>query len=245
MSKSVTKTIQPSLSKWDFAARERKLFRSAVDIPTWRAANQSRRLLAAVTVQLSDELPLPGVATVPELETRSASALACLQLAAVAVRSAGAIISLVACGYEREALTPARTLLEAVLRGRQINDDPSGAAARAVLQSRTHGSLKSVAHRYGHKGDVEFLDRFAHADVLTLLPLGTRRRGPGPATEIDFELRPQRGVLKPANQLYQVAYDTTSFCGVLAEAFDVTVAIPPWLSGQLMHYKDNPLPDVL
>lgn len=239
------KTVRPSLSEWDFAARERELFASAADIPTWRAANQARRLLAAVVGDLSQEMPLPEVAAVQELEPRVVSQLACLQLAALIVRSAGSILSLVACGYEREALATARTMLEAGLRGRQISEDQSGDSARAILESRRHGSLKSIANRYADQGDIAFLDRFAHSDVLTLLPLATRREVPGPAIEMDFELRPRRGLLKPASQLLQVARDATSFCAVLAEVFEVEVAIPPWLSGQLLHYRENPLPEIL
>lgn len=210
-----------------------------------KEANQARRLLAAVAGELSEDMPLPPVGRIDELEPRAAAQLACLHLAAVIVRAAGSIIVLVGCGYEREALAPARTMLEAVLRGRQISEDASGDAARALLLSRRHGSLKALANRYGDAEDVAFLDRFAHADVMTLIPLATPRPGPGPATEMDLELRPRRGLLNPATQLLQAARDATSFCAVLAEIFDVGVVIPPWLSGQLKHYTDNPLPDVL
>jgi hypothetical protein len=232
--------IKPRLSGWNFADRERELATTAKEIPTWRLANQARRTLAAVTAELSQEIPSPVPEDPARVPAEMAIQLACLSLAALIVRTAGSVIVLIGAGYEREALSPARSVLEAVLRGRQATDDPSGDAARGVLTGRPSGSLKSLAHRYGDKADIEFLDRFAHADPLTLLALSTPLERT--TNERALELRPCRGLVGPGNQLFAVAHQAMSFTGVLAEAFGVAVQFPPWVDGQLRHYRDHPLP---
>lgn len=241
----MTDRFEPRLTDWNFAARERDLFAACQKIPTWRLANQSRRLLADVVKQASDLIPTPTAETYAELPADDARQLASTQLGALLVRSTGSVLMLVSTGYEREALGPARIGVEALIRARQANDDPSGGAARSILQGRRPGSLKSAAQRYGEEAEIRFLDRFAHADVLGLLAIGVRRNQDGPAVEMDLELRPQRGVMRPASQLLTTARTATMFCALLAEVFTRPVQIPAWISGQLLHYRDNPLPEVL
>lgn len=235
--------LRPDLKGWNFAKRERELFDSAkVKIPTWRTANQARKHLAAVISELSLGMPTPNCELFSELDASTANRSACISLGAVVVRSTSSIMSLVGCGHEREALGLARTSLEALIRARQVVDDPSGDVARKLLEGRRAGSLKSAALRYGDKRDIELLDRFAHADLLSLLVVSTRRPN---GVEADLQLLPQRGGVGPANQLLTAAHKATMFSVVLAEAFSVTVEIRGFLSSQLKHYKDNPLPDLL
>src|SRR5687767_1450381 len=118
--------VSPKLGGWDFAHRERELFKTAQQLPTWRLVDQSRRLLAAVLHELSNAFVAPAVTLTDELEANDANQLACLDLSAVVVRTTGSIIVLVGCGYEREAMAPGRTLVEAVIRGREVSEDPSG-----------------------------------------------------------------------------------------------------------------------
>lgn len=60
-----------------------------------------------------------------------------------------------------------------------------------------------------------------------------------------IELRPQRGRLRPAWQLYDAAHVAGSVSARVVEAFGVALQLSPWISGQLVHYRDNPLPDPL
>lgn len=235
------RVVRSDLKFWDFAAREKKLYeRAARDIPTWRAANQARKHLAGVVADLSNtiESPAPGT-TVDALAPATAKRLAVVNLGAIVVRSTSAIMSLIGCGHEREALGHARTVLEALLRAREAADDSVGRAARLLLQGRKPSSLKSAADRYGSGKDIELLNRFAHADVLSLLVVSAKRSN---GVEADLELRPQRGDVGPASQLYTAAYTAGQFSGLLAEVFEVVVEVPGYLSGQLIHYRDNPLP---
>jgi hypothetical protein len=242
----VSDVIAPSLSSWDFQRRERELAESAKELPTWRLANQARRFLAGVTHELSHRFDVPESAEYwKDVDAALARQMAIVQLGAIGVRTVSSIMSLIASGYEREALTFARILLETEIRGRQLGDDPSGEAARSILQGRSPGSLKSAAHRYGSQDDVRFLDRFAHADVLTLITLSVDRLAVPPERETLLELRPQRGKFSPANQLLAAAHRAVGISAMQAEAFGCAVEIPRWVSGQLLQYKDHPLDPTL
>jgi hypothetical protein len=239
--KDSQRIVRSTLSNWPFGPRERDLFESAQkDLPTWRMANQARRHLAGVTGEMMDGIPAPEKSIpVREIDATLARELAAVRLGVMVVRTASAVMSLVACGHEREALAHGRTILEALIRGRQVADDKSGEAARTLLQGRKPGSLKAAAQRYGQGKEVEVLSRFSHADLLSLVVVETRRGG---NFEADIELLPKRGNVSPVFQLYNAAYAAAMFSAVYTEIFLVTVEIPGFLSEQLKHFKDNPLP---
>jgi hypothetical protein len=235
------RVVRSKLSDWDFGPREKVLFESAKrELPTWRMANQSRRHLAGITAELTNGIQAPKESIpVADIDATLARQLASARLAAIVVRTTSAIMSQIACGHEREALAGGRTILEALIRCRQVADDKSGEAARTLLQGRKPGSLKAAAQRYGEDKDIELLNRFSHADPLSLVVVETRREG---GFEADLELLPKRGNVTPVFQLYSAAYTATMLSAGLAEIFDVTVEIPAFLSGQLKHFKENPLP---
>jgi hypothetical protein len=234
------RVIEPDLKLWPFADRERELYGSAAsDLPTWRAANQARKYLAGVIADLANDMEVPG-APIPvvSIDAETARRVACVNLGSIVVRGTSAIMSLIGCGHEREALSLGRITFEALIRGRQTADDQSGDVARKLLKGQQPGSLKRAAQRYGDTGDVEFLDRFAHADLIGLLVVMTPRPG---TAEADIELMPQRGGVGPANQLLNAADNAGMFSAVLAEVFGVGVQLPRYLTQQLLHYKENPL----
>lgn len=234
------RVIAPDLKQWPFARREEALYGTASEIPTWRAANHARKYLAGVIADLANGIEAPtSPLPIPSLDAQTARQVACVNLGGIIVRGTGAIMSLIGCGHEREALAIGRITFEALIRGRQTADDPSGDVARKLLKGHRPGSLKQAAQRYGEKGEVEFFDRFAHADLIGLYPVMTPRQGGG---EADLELMPQRGGVGPANQLLNAAHTATMFSTVLAEVFGVGVQIPPYLAGRLLHYNANPLP---
>lgn len=234
------RVIEPDLKLWPFAERERELYSSAAsDIPTWRAANQARKYLAGVVAELANNIGVPpSPPRVEHIDAEMARQVACVNLGGIVVRGTSAIMSLVGCGHEREALGIGRITFEALIRGRQTADDHSGEVGRKLLKGQQPGSLKRAAQRYGSKGDVEFLDRFAHADLIGLLVVMTPRPE---SAEADLELLPQRGGVGPANQLLNAAHTAGMFSVVLAEVFGVDVQLPKYLAGQLLHYNENPL----
>jgi hypothetical protein len=239
---STEKIVRSKLSDWNFGPREEALFESAKkELPTWRMANQARRHLAGVTAELMNGIPAPEKSiSIGEINATLARGLASVRLGVIVVRTTSAIMSQIACGHEREALADSRTILEALIRCRQVADDKSGDAARKLLQGRKPGTLKAAAQRYGDHKDVELLSRFSHADLLSLVVVETRREG---GFEADIEMLPKRGNVRPIFQLYSAAYAATAFSCVLAEIFEVTVEIPTFLSGQLQHFTEHPLPD--
>jgi hypothetical protein len=137
--------VRSKLADWNFGPREKAPFDSAkTELPTWRAANQSRRHLAGITAELMNGIPAPVESIeVAEIDATLARQLASVRLGAIIVRTASAIMSLIACGHEREALASGRTILEALIRGRQVADDMSGEPARKMLQGRKPGTAGS------------------------------------------------------------------------------------------------------
>jgi len=169
--------------------------------------------------------------------------MAALTLGQLTVRSTSARMMLIATGYEREALSQARVSVEALIRLQHSNADTSGEAARQVLAGRPSRDLKRLARRYGDEREIRLLDHFAHADVLSIRTLGGLPK-PGQREGL-IELRPQRGRLRPAWQLYDATHLTGMVSAGVVEAFGVALQLSPWISGQLIHYRDNPLPDPL
>lgn len=240
MSEAEPPVVRANLKDWQFASRERELLdRASHKLPTWRAANQARKHLAGIVAELSERTPTPECRFIRELDAKTASELTSVNLGALVVRNTSGIMALISCGHEREALGLGRVSLEALIRGRQVADDASGDIARKLLEGRRAGSLKSAAQRYGSKEELELLDRFAHADLLGLRVVATRRTS---GNEADLQLLPQRGSVRPASQLLIAARSAVEMSVVMAEVFGAAVEIPAYLSGQLIHYRDNPLP---
>jgi hypothetical protein len=71
--------------------------------------------------------------------------------------------------------------------------------------------------------------------VLGDLPPAGQREGA-------IELRPQRGRVRPVQQLYDVAYLAMFISVGMVEAFGLGLRVSPWLSAQLRHYAENPPP---
>jgi hypothetical protein len=237
-----TEFLKGKPSAWKFVDDERELFDRAPEmLPTLKLANIARRTLADVCHQLSQRVP-NGPLELKDVSPDVRIQAACLHLGIVVVREMGAAVSLISCGYEREALGPGRTVLEAMIRGRQAQDDPSGEVAMKLLRGQRPGGLKSVAHRYGHKNEIEFLDHFAHADLLSLDVLVTRV-GDDPIG--DLEMRPRRGTLRPVLQLFILGQTAAMMNALVCETFGVGWELPAFLANELAHYRDNPIPPPL
>jgi hypothetical protein len=234
--------IRPHIIEWDFSARESELFGERETIPTWTLANKCRRILADTVRQLSSRIAgFDQPTLVSSLHAQPARNLAAIQLGSLVVRSCSARTALISCGYEVEALGPTRSSWEGVLRIRAVNDDGSGEYARKVLAGRAPRNLKALAAKYGSKDEIELLDHFAHSDVRTLLPLSDRARRDATDPEMELDLRPTRGQMRPAYQLWDSSYVALNAAIGVCEVFGVGLRVPPWVSGQLQHLRDNPL----
>jgi hypothetical protein len=212
------------MAKWRLQQREEQLYSEARKIPTWGLADKSRRFLLDTCCQLWDRTPSATADSYDKLSPDEVRKLAVVHLGQIIVRATGAQMMLIATGYEREAFGQVRVTTEAHLRTRQVLDDISG-------------------HRYGQKRDIELLDHFAHADVLSL-----RTLGPPPtegSREAIVEMQPQRGLSRPAQQLLDASHTCVEQTVVMAEVFELGVLVPPAIGDQLRRYRDNPLPKPL
>jgi hypothetical protein len=230
------------MSRWPLRQREDQLYREAKDIPTWVLADKSRRFLLDTCRQLWELTPTPTVDTYEELSPVQVRRLTVLHLGQLIVRATGAQMMLIATGYEREAFGQVRITTEAHLRTRQVVDDKSGESARSIMAGRT-SNIKRLAHRYGQKHDIELLDHFAHADVLSLRPLG-----PPPTEgrrEAIVEMQPTRGLARPAQQLLEATDKCVGQTAAMVEVFELGVLVPPSIGDKLRWYRDNPLPTPL
>lgn len=237
--------VHPIGGSWKLAEAEETLRASARDVPNWRLANASWKMLADLVHQLSRAMPSLGQPSIADLDPRTARQIASVQLAGLSVRSSSAAISLISSGYEPEAGALVRRLVEAVLRIRAVNDDSSGEQARQWLAGRPRGSAERLARRYGNSEDLAILSALSHADMRALLPVAIP---PGWNLEDPedgyFDVRPSRDGQRAQRLLYAVGYETASFAGTLAEVFEVAVQIPRWLSAELIRLRSARTPDV-
>lgn len=239
------KPLKLKTSDWKFNDLEEAHFAERRTIPTWKVANVSRRLLAAATSELGTSGEELSGTAVTEVSALAAQQVATIQLAAMTVRSTGAVMMLIAAGYERESFMPMRVLFELGLRASQVFDDGSGEAARNILLGQPRGSVKSLAHRYGNKQTIEFLDRFAHADASTMMALSLPAQRVQDADEgvITVNLAPNRSTAKPASQLFAAALICGQLTAHLANLFDVEILMSPWLQSELLHWAERGFDD--
>lgn len=229
--------LRPDTSTWRFADEEERLFAARKSLH-WRFSNQVRRNLAA----LLDEF-LPRLAHTTELETdalapKEKQQHAAILLGALGVRSLGALMALVACGYEREGFMASRSVLEAVLRCTQIAEDHSGAAADRYLRGRPTPGLKSLAQKqYDGQKLVAILDTFAHADLGSLAALehesARKAREDRGENGRYLELRPARGFADPGGQLDFAALGCAGIICHLGDLFGEEIAMTPFLAQQM------------
>lgn len=183
-------------------------------------------------------MDVPDVRKIRDLDAQAAQQIAVTSLAALGTRSAGAAMSLMACGYVFESFAHSRSLVECVLRGRQITDDSSGSAARAQLHGRPQASLKKLANRYGDQREIEFLDRFAHPDIETLRLFAiSSTEGEGDVGEQEIDVRPSHNPWVAGWALYTVAYETVGLSVLLAQVFEDGLELRGFLDSEMKRLK--------
>lgn len=233
--------VQPRIAAWKIKEREAELFASVSDVPNWKLADKSRRLLMDLDWRLSARIPRPDVERLSDVKPMLAKQVAISSLAGITIRATGSAMALIATGYLPESAGPARRGLEAKLRARAILDDDSGQHAREWLTQRMSG-WKKLANRYGDSEDLRILSVFAHADAQGLTPLHAgppARVGDGEVREVNVDLRPNRNTKRASSILYALAYDAVGMCATLVEPFAVAFEIPPWISSELIRLKEE------
>ncbi|HEX3361787.1 MAG TPA: hypothetical protein VHS74_12405 [Solirubrobacterales bacterium] len=229
-----TGIARPSATAWKLKEQERELFLGAEEVPNWRLADKTRRLVLDMGYFLSEIVSRYAGAEVDELETRAAHQIAALSLSTLMVRSAGSGLTLISGGYVPESAASIRRCVEANLRIASVLEDETGGQARAWLKGRPLGSVGRLAGRHGKAEDLKLLSIYAHSDVRGLAPLLT---GPPEAKE-HIDLRPNRDDPSAAPLLHAIAYECAFMCINLGIAFDLRVELPSWVHGELKRLKE-------
>jgi hypothetical protein len=208
---------------------ETELFDSAHSLTRWRFADHGRRILMDLAGHLSDDVDSVAGKAPDEIAISTYRRLALLSAAAITVRSTSAGISLIACGYTREAAGPARRVLEAKLHALAFLADSSGERARRYTQGHA-GNLTRLAVKHGDPKDVEWLSRLAHADVRGLpRSLGTMPKGENSVGEGAAEMGPARDPIEANSALAWFGYECLLMGVTLASEFEVKLNLEPWI----------------
>jgi hypothetical protein len=195
-------------------------------------------MLADLCVHFSEELPVIEGVVPEEIEPLVLRRWAVVAAAGIVVRSTGAAMAMLACGYQVEAGGQVRRIIEAQLNTQEVLEDASGQYGLRYLRGRPRG-LTKLAAKYKASEDVELMSMVAHADARGLAMLSaefpTDSEG---AQEIAVNLLPSWEIERAHDLLYAMAYECGRMCAAMADAFGVGVEIPPWISGELLRLRE-------
>lgn len=226
--------IRPRIATWNLKAQEGAFFESRAQLKNWVVADKSRRSLADVTNHLSMAMQDFPDAPFEKVERTVIQQFSVVAASSIVVRSVGAGMALISCGYLAESAGPTRRGLEARLHGRAILDDKSGDYAIRYAKGKGRG-LTRLASQYGHLEDIDTLSRIAHADVRGI----QRVRLGGQSRTSIADLRPRRQAPLAAMALILLANDAMGMLGVMAEAFEVEIEVAPWLAEELKQQREH------
>jgi hypothetical protein len=224
--------VKPKISGWPLKQDEARLFERRDQIPNWRLADKSRRVLAETSRQLSVAIPEVTLTTNQELRPyarRYAAVSAC----GIAVRAAGSVLAQVGAGYVVEAGGSLRRIIEARMNLEAVLKDTTPDYALRFLQGKG-SKLAKLSSKGKNRAEVEALSKLTHADVGVLRFLSARRDGVG--TEVDhgeYNVWPAVDPAMAESILYVVAHETVAIAGAACEVFGFGLEVPPWVSNEL------------
>ncbi len=205
---------------YDFASIEDRLRATAdaelevLSVAT-RAAGTLAHLLHAV------QIPRIGSGS-PAHDLRLATQF---QLAALGVRSARSVITLIVTGYEMEALGHKRRLSEATFHAEAVSGDHSGEYARSWLT----GKAPSARRAFSKRGSVKTWDAYswsAHAEARAVLMISTPPPWIGVRdTEREIMLTPQRNQAHANRLLAETAWESMFLAVGVVEAVGDSIAL--------------------
>ena len=235
--KRAERTITPKISGWPLKKEEARLFERRDQIPNWRLADKSRRVLAETSRQLSAAIPDVTVATNEELRPY-AREYAAVSTCGIAVRAAGSILAQVGAGYVVEAGGSLRRMIEARMNLEAVVNDSGPDYAVRFLKGRG-SKLATLAGKGKNRAEVEALSKLTHADVGALRFLSARRDGVG--TEVDhgeYNVWPAVDPTMAESILYIVAYESANIAAGACEVFGFALELPPWISNELLRLRE-------
>jgi hypothetical protein len=236
------RSIRPRVSSLNLKERELRAFEQREAIPGWRLADKSRRLLADASHQLN--LLLPDIAAERPEDLRPwANEFAALEAAGIVIRTGGALLAQVSCGYVIEAAASLRRIIEARLNISAFLAEPSGAYALRFIEGRP-SKLATLAKRHGSKQEIDALSQLNHTDSRTLGlfwdPALTRRAGA--ITYGKFHIYPHPDPEKSLSLLYVVSKELVGVARACCEVFGAELEVTPWIRSELDRLEELAAP---
>lgn len=226
------RVIRPKPERWHFGAEEDELAASASGS---LFCLEPARLAVASLADTLCQAPAPPRASKPSADFHRKVAI--LQLGALGVRSALALITLVCRGYEAEAHGLRRRLHEIFSRGQIIAEDSTGEQARRWLDGRDAGAPGRVAARVGALEEWRYFSTSSHADSAGIAFITSPIGPPGEAGEATISLKPSRIPLHGNGLLFDTAYETAGMMAMIAEVFGTPVQLPGALSEGILEAR--------
>ena len=225
--------IRPQLSRWDFKEHEEHAFGQRESIPGWRLADKSRRVLADACHQLDKSLPDIGADGPDELRPW-ANEFAALSAAGIAIRTGGALLAQVSCGYVVEAAASLRRIIEVRLNISAFLADPSGSYGLKFIEGRP-SKLATLSKRHGGRQEINALSQLNHADSTTLELFWDRdqERQRGAISYGKFHVYPQVIEEKALSLLFVASKELVGIGRGICEVFDVELQVTPWVLQEL------------
>lgn len=227
------RSIKPRISRFDIKSHEEHAFGQRESIPGWRLADKSRRVLADTSHQLDGRLPDIDADSPEDLQP-SANEFAAVSAAGIAIRSGGALLAQVSCGYVVEAAASLRRVIEVRLNVSALLADPSGAYGLKFLEGRP-SKLATLSKKHGSRQEIAALSQLNHADSSTLGlfwdPNLERQRGQ--VTYGKFHVYPQVVEEQALSLLYVASKEFVGIARAVCEVFGVEVEVTPWVLREL------------
>jgi hypothetical protein len=143
--------LRPDPTHWDFVAEEEALASTA---PGGLNCLGIARMATGALANALWQAPEPAPSDPPSSDFYRQVAL--LQLGALAVRSANALVVLIAHRYEAEAHGLKRRVSEAYSRAQIVTEDATGDQARRWIEHRDEGNPPGIAQRLGMRGPWDY-----------------------------------------------------------------------------------------
>jgi hypothetical protein len=228
-----TGTIKPQLARWDLKAHEKHAFEQRESIPGWRLADKSRRVLADASRQLDESLPNISAHGPDDLRPW-ANEFAAVSAAGIAIRTGGALLAQVSCGYVVEAAASLRRIIEVRLNVLALLSDPSGAYGLRFLEGRP-SKLATLSKRHGNRQEIVALSQLNHADSSTLDLFWDKDKETqrGDITYGKFHVYPQVVEEQALSLLYVASKEFVSVGQAICEVFGVELEVTPWVQREL------------
>ena len=195
-------------------------------------------MLADTSQQLDESLPDVD-AEGPDILRPWANEFAAISAAGIAIRTGGALLAQVSCGYVIEAAASLRRVIEARLNVSALQADPTGDYGLRFLEGHP-SKLATLTKQHGSRQEIAALSQLNHADSSTLElfwdPNLERQRGA--VTYGKFHVYPQVVEEQALSLLYVASKEFVDIAQGICEVFGAELEVIPWVRQELRRLDD-------